>query len=115
MFLIRTTNALKYSSVKALTEVHSTFDPSSSLLITEIETLYAGIGEVWANMLHNVYAALVGAHGWSATAKTNPDGTEGNIVYLHLFLDALRLQPCNPTRPLIFSAFREYRVANCLL
>lgn len=56
------------------------------------------IGEVWANMLHNVYAALVTAHGWSATARTDPTGTEGNVVYLHLFLDALPLQPCNPTR-----------------
>jgi len=55
------------------------------------------IGEIWANVLHKVYAALVSAKGWSATAKTNPNGTEGNIVYLHLFLDALALQPCNPT------------------
>ena len=31
MFLIRTTNPLKDSSVKALTEVHSAFDPSTSL------------------------------------------------------------------------------------
>lgn len=30
------------------------------------------IGEVWANILHNVYAGLVGAHGFSATAKTDP-------------------------------------------
>lgn len=52
---------------------------------------------MWANLLHNVYAALVGAHGWSATARTNPTGTEGNIVHLHLYLDALILQPCNPT------------------
>ncbi|KAH9056488.1 Fungalysin metallopeptidase-domain-containing protein [Lactarius vividus] len=73
-----TTNPLRYSSLKTLTEVHD-------------------IGEVWANMLHNVYASLVSAHGWSATARTNPDGTEGNIVFLHLFLDALLLQPCNPT------------------
>ncbi|KAH9164614.1 Fungalysin metallopeptidase-domain-containing protein [Lactarius sanguifluus] len=73
-----TTNPLRYSSLKTLTEVHS-------------------IGEVWANMLHNVYASLVTAHGWSATARTNPGGTEGNIVFLHLFLDALLLQPCNPT------------------
>ncbi|KAJ7065817.1 Fungalysin metallopeptidase-domain-containing protein [Mycena amicta] len=73
-----TTNPLRYSSLRTLTEVHA-------------------IGEVWANMLHNVYAALVGAHGWSATARTNPTGTEGNIVHLHLFLDALLLQPCNPT------------------
>jgi extracellular elastinolytic metalloproteinase len=55
------------------------------------------IGEVWANILHNVYAALIGAHGWSATARTDPSGTEGNIVFLHLFIDALALQPCNPT------------------
>ncbi|KAI9434881.1 Fungalysin metallopeptidase-domain-containing protein [Lactarius indigo] len=73
-----TTNPLRYSDLKTLNDVN-------------------GIGEVWANTLHNVYAALVTAHGWSATARTNPDGTEGNIVYLHLFLDALLLQPCNPT------------------
>ncbi|KAH9030751.1 Fungalysin metallopeptidase-domain-containing protein [Lactarius pseudohatsudake] len=73
-----TTNPLRYSSLKTLTEVHA-------------------IGEVWANMLHNVYASLVSVHGWSGTARTNPDGTEGNIVFLHLFLDALLLQPCNPT------------------
>ncbi|KAG6816128.1 hypothetical protein H0H87_008440 [Tephrocybe sp. NHM501043] len=73
-----TTNPLRYSSIKTLNEVHN-------------------IGEVWANLLHNVYAALVSAYGWSATAKTNPSGTEGNIVFLHLFLDSLALQPCNPT------------------
>ena len=107
MFLIRTTNALKYSSVAALTEVHSAFGSSAYLCWSLRLRPFTGIGEVWANMLHNVYAALVGAHGWSATAKTNPDGTEGNIVYLHLFLDALRLQPCNPTSSLFFSGFHE--------
>ncbi|KAF9458835.1 Fungalysin metallopeptidase-domain-containing protein [Collybia nuda] len=71
-------NPLRYSSIKALNEVHN-------------------IGEVWANMLHNVYASLVTAHGWSSSARTNPGGTEGNIVFLHLFIDALALQPCNPT------------------
>lgn len=24
-------------------------------------------------------------------------GTAGNVVFLHLFIDALSLQPCNPT------------------
>ncbi|GLB39398.1 putative fungalysin metallopeptidase (M36) [Lyophyllum shimeji] len=72
------TNPLRYSSLNMYREVHA-------------------IGEIWANMLHNVYAALVAAHGWSSTALTNPDGTEGNIVFLHLFIDALPLQPCNPT------------------
>ena len=60
------------------------------------DPLFTNIGEVCTNMLHNVYAALVGAHGFSTTAKTNP-GTQGNVVFLHLFLDALCLQPCNPT------------------
>ncbi|KAJ7275092.1 Fungalysin metallopeptidase-domain-containing protein [Mycena rebaudengoi] len=55
------------------------------------------IGEVWANMLHNVYAALVEELGFSDTAHTNPDGPEGNIVFMHLMIDALALQPCNPT------------------
>lgn len=55
------------------------------------------IGEVWANILHNVYAALVGAHGWSATARTDPTTSEGNVVFMHLFIDSLPLQPCNPT------------------
>ncbi|KAJ7182352.1 Fungalysin metallopeptidase-domain-containing protein [Mycena crocata] len=73
-----TVNPLRYSSLRTLTEVHD-------------------IGEVWANILHNVYAALVTAHGFSTTAKTNPGGTEGNIIFLHLFIDALALQPCNPT------------------
>ena len=73
-----TTNNLRYSSIKALNEVHN-------------------IGEVWANMLHNVYAALVAQYGWSATARTTPTSTAGNAVYLHLFIDALALQPCNPT------------------
>jgi len=73
-----TVNNLTYASVSGLTSVHR-------------------IGEIWANMLHNVYAALVAAHGWSATARTNPAGTQGNNVWLHLYIDALALQPCNPT------------------
>ena len=72
------TNPLKYSSIKTLNEVHN-------------------IGEIWANLLHNVYAALVSAHGFSSTARTDPTGTAGNVVFLHLFLDSLALQPCNPT------------------
>lgn len=48
-----TTNPLRYSNVAALDEVHA-------------------IGEVWANILHNVYAALVQAHGYSETALSDP-------------------------------------------
>ncbi|KIP05598.1 hypothetical protein PHLGIDRAFT_128797 [Phlebiopsis gigantea 11061_1 CR5-6] len=73
-----TTNPLRYSSLKTLTEVHD-------------------IGEVWANILHNVYAGLVSAKGFSSTAHTDASTTAGNSIFLHLFLDALPLQPCNPT------------------
>lgn len=50
----KTTNPLTYGSLKTLTEVHD-------------------IGEAWANTLHNVYAALVSAHGYSSTARTTPE------------------------------------------
>ncbi|KJA20476.1 hypothetical protein HYPSUDRAFT_203789 [Hypholoma sublateritium FD-334 SS-4] len=71
-------NGTKYSDLRNRTEVHK-------------------IGQVWANILHHVNAALVDKYGFSTTAMTNPDGSEGNIVFLHLFIDALALQPVNPT------------------
>ncbi len=73
-----TTNPQRYSTLKTLNEVHD-------------------IGEVWANILHNVYAALVNEHGFADDARTNPASSAGNVVYFHLFVDALQLQPCNPT------------------
>ncbi|KAG7094654.1 hypothetical protein E1B28_005477 [Marasmius oreades] len=55
------------------------------------------MGEVWANILHNVYAQLVGTRGFSTTARTSASGTQGNIVFLQLLVDSLALSPCNPT------------------
>ena len=46
-------NPLRYSTIRQLNEVHD-------------------IGEVWANMLHNVLAELVDARGFSTTATTDP-------------------------------------------
>ncbi|KAH6901886.1 metalloprotease [Coprinopsis sp. MPI-PUGE-AT-0042] len=54
-------------------------------------------GEVWANILHNVYANLVTARGFSSDALTNPAGTGGNTIWLHFFVDSFMLMPCNPT------------------
>ncbi|KAG8988534.1 hypothetical protein FRB90_002689 [Tulasnella sp. 427] len=54
------------------------------------------IGEVWATVLIEVYWALVAARGYSSN-KTDPTGTAGNIAFLHLLVDALPIQPCNPT------------------
>ncbi|KAI3616994.1 putative extracellular elastinolytic metalloproteinase precursor [Moniliophthora roreri] len=116
-------NPLRYSTIATLNEVHD-------------------IGEVWANILHNVYAALVAEHGFSFTARSNPDGSEGNgthfflrvsstnrglinplkkVVFLHLLVDALSIQPCNPTLPTARDAWiqadqNRYGGANaCLL
>ena len=47
-----TVNPLRYSSIASLNEVHK-------------------IGEVWANTLYNVYAALVQEYGFSQTAQTD--------------------------------------------
>ncbi|KAJ7041644.1 Fungalysin metallopeptidase-domain-containing protein [Mycena alexandri] len=74
---------------------NSTINPYTYSSLLDSGTVH-GLGEVWANMLHNVLAALVGAHGFSKTARTDPSGTEGNVVFLHLFIDALALQPCQP-------------------
>ncbi|CAE6448750.1 unnamed protein product [Rhizoctonia solani] len=73
----KTTNPLTYGSLSTLNEVHD-------------------IGEVWALIWHEIFAGLIKKSGFSAT-KNDPTGTAGNIVALHLFIDSLKLQPCNPT------------------
>ncbi|PPQ68331.1 hypothetical protein CVT24_004812 [Panaeolus cyanescens] len=78
----RRVNPLLYSHLNKLKEVHAN---------------YPAIGEVWANMLHQVHVSLVQRHGFSPNARHNPYTLHGNVVFLHLFLDALALQPCNPT------------------
>ncbi|ESK94191.1 putative extracellular elastinolytic metalloproteinase precursor [Moniliophthora roreri MCA 2997] len=72
------TNTLTYSDIGRFREVHQ-------------------IGEVWANILHNVYAELVNELGFSPNALTDPTGSEGNVVFMHLLIDGLAIQPCNPT------------------
>ncbi|KAJ7750793.1 Fungalysin metallopeptidase-domain-containing protein [Mycena metata] len=76
-----------------------------------------GLGEVWANILHfpdqdlrpperpirsgqtssgvrgEAYQTLSGS---IMTARTDPSGPEGNIVFLYLFIDSLSLLPCQP-------------------
>ncbi|KAJ8073404.1 hypothetical protein PM082_011679 [Marasmius tenuissimus] len=72
-------NPLRYSSI-----------PAQNGLVHDI-------GTIWANILHNVLASLVSSKGFSSAAYTNPDGSEGNVVFLRLLVDALAIQPCNPT------------------
>ncbi|KAF8608977.1 hypothetical protein BDV93DRAFT_486410 [Ceratobasidium sp. AG-I] len=72
-----TTNPLTYASIATRNEVHA-------------------IGEIWALFWHEIYAALITKLGFS-TIKNDPTGTAGNIVALHLYIDGMKLQPCNPT------------------
>ncbi|KAF9256728.1 hypothetical protein L218DRAFT_975325 [Marasmius fiardii PR-910] len=83
------------------TRPYSTSTTINSYRYSDIASMIAAhdIGEVWANNLHNVYAQLVTEHGFSSTARTSAEDSEGNIVFLQLLVDALALQPCNPTFP----------------
>ncbi|KAG6862518.1 hypothetical protein C0995_000066 [Termitomyces sp. Mi166 len=84
-------NPLRYSSIAQLKEVHP--------MIVDSNVFRTEIGEVWATILHEVLSALVDVYGISRNARTNPDSLEGNVVFMHLFIDSLSIQPCNPTLP----------------
>ncbi|KDQ21544.1 hypothetical protein BOTBODRAFT_99893 [Botryobasidium botryosum FD-172 SS1] len=78
-----------YNNVKGIRTVpYSTNKSVDPHMYSSIKTLNEGkrIGEVWATILIEVYYALVGKYG-----------TAGNIVFFHLLIDALPIQPCNPT------------------
>ncbi|CUA66938.1 hypothetical protein RSOLAG22IIIB_00388 [Rhizoctonia solani] len=70
-------NPLTYGTLRSRIEVHDA-------------------GEVWAVMWHEIFALLVGKYGFSADKRDSPSRA-GNIVALHLLIDGLQLQPCNPT------------------
>ncbi|KAH7087257.1 Fungalysin metallopeptidase-domain-containing protein [Auriculariales sp. MPI-PUGE-AT-0066] len=74
----KTVNPYTYATLATKNEVHD-------------------IGEIWANMLINVYAALVGTSEFDVNAHSDASLTTGNAVWLHLFIDALALQLCTPT------------------
>jgi extracellular elastinolytic metalloproteinase len=48
-------------------------------------------------MLHVLLAALADNRGWSDEALTDATGTLGNVVLMHLLMDGLSIQPCEPT------------------
>ncbi|CUA78560.1 hypothetical protein RSOLAG22IIIB_13227 [Rhizoctonia solani] len=70
------TNPLTYGSLKDRNEVHA-------------------IGEVWALIFHELLAAFVEKYGLND--KLDPSAKEGNSIVVHLMMDGLAAQPCNPT------------------
>ncbi|KZM24704.1 low affinity high capacity ammonium permease [Ascochyta rabiei] len=77
-----TTNPLTYTSLNELNEVHA-------------------IGEAWANVLYEVMWNLIDKHGKNDAAKPTFDAdgvpTDGKYLTMKLVIDAMALQPCNPT------------------
>ena len=53
-----------------------------------------GVGEVWAAALWESYWNLVAVYGFDPDLKT---GVGGNNLALQIVMDALKMQPCDPT------------------
>ncbi|KAF8755086.1 Fungalysin metallopeptidase (M36) [Rhizoctonia solani] len=61
---------------------------------TNSDTL--AIAELWAVIWHEITVALMQEHGF-ASNLFDPTLTNGNTMTLHLIIDGLIAQPCNPT------------------
>ncbi len=51
------------------------------------------VGEVWADMIWDLYWALSNEYGWSADLN---DPAAGNNIAINLVMEGMKLQPCNP-------------------
>ncbi|KAJ7199328.1 Fungalysin metallopeptidase-domain-containing protein [Mycena rebaudengoi] len=72
--------------------------------VVRILDVVQAIGEVWANILHNVYAALVNAHGWSARAFTHPR----TVMEMSSTCTSLSTRSrCSPANPLCTLTARD--------
>ncbi|KAI8873389.1 hypothetical protein GQ42DRAFT_166395 [Ramicandelaber brevisporus] len=54
------------------------------------------IGEVWAEMLYEVFWNLVDKHGFTTDVRS-ADISHGNTLALQLVIDGMKLQPCRPS------------------
>jgi len=52
-----------------------------------------GVGEVWANMVWDLYWAMVEKYGWDADFSNS---NSGNFRAIQLVVDGMKLQPCGP-------------------
>lgn len=112
---------LRYVSPVAFAEPELTLSPPQTVNPTTYSTLdkpgYWGvhaIGEVWANMIHEINRNLVAKHGWNPTLFPPSNATaadadfyspnykkkvakHGNTLTIQLLLDGMKLQPCRPS------------------
>lgn len=89
-FVISSTDPLRYSSLKNCHEVHGQWDFSLFTFMIAYPTIQ-DIGEVWDNMLHNVYAALLAVNGFSPTSQVTSTGTARNMLFQgHVGIETLQ-------------------------
>jgi len=65
-----------------------TFDDTNTLSVPH------GVGSVWATMLWDLTWAYINKYGFSSNIFT---GNGGNNKVMRLVLDAMKIQPCNPS------------------
>jgi extracellular elastinolytic metalloproteinase len=52
------------------------------------------LGVIWASVLYEVYWNLVEAHGFGKLKEIGSG--KGNVIFMQLLVDGMKLQPCNP-------------------
>lgn len=82
----RTINPLTFADTNGKTFI----DPDDSIE----KVLVHSVGEIWAATLWDLTWAYISKYGFSANLYT---GTGGNNKVMRLVLDAMKLQPCNPS------------------
>ena len=55
------------------------------------------VGEIWCTMLWEMTWSIIQQVGSINTNFANADGTGGNSIAMNIFMEGLKLQPCNPT------------------
>ncbi|KAI9593712.1 Fungalysin metallopeptidase-domain-containing protein [Syncephalis fuscata] len=66
------------------------------LVFTSVWYSAHNIGEIWANILYEMYWNLVDKYGFNSNVYS-ADITKGNTLAIKLVLSGLKLQPCHPT------------------
>ena len=85
-----TVNPLTFANTNGKTYIYK--DPT-----TLVETVLVephDVGEVWAATLWDLTWAYIGKYGFNSNIYT---GTGGNNKVMRLVIDAMKLQPCNPS------------------
>ncbi|RKP07151.1 peptidase M36, partial [Thamnocephalis sphaerospora] len=88
-----------YAETKSMRDKPYTTDMSVNPLKYKdilVDTEEHAVGTIWASMLWDMYWNLVDTLGFTE-AYTKPDLTKGNTLALQIVINALKLQPCNPT------------------